>query len=136
MRKLAVPLLVLTACGSRCCASPQSDGCSLHGAAQPCDPTGKLIPVDERFHSDSWVAIIGGQVYRGSCYPDLVGTYIYSDNMFSRLATAKLQPNGTIVRADLPGTFPSGPASIHADARGELYESDVRGGIWHIEASQ
>ena len=35
---------------------------------------------------------------------------------------------------DLTGTFPRSPASIHADARGELYEGTVGGGIWHIEA--
>jgi hypothetical protein len=40
----------------------------------------------------------------------------------------------TLTITQLTGTFPAAPASIHADARGELYETDVGGGIWHIEA--
>ena len=31
-------------------------------------------------HADGWLAIIGGQVYRGACFPDLVGTYFFTDN--------------------------------------------------------
>jgi glucose/arabinose dehydrogenase len=44
----------------------------------PCDPAGKFFPQDEKNHrappnGDGWAAVIGGQVYRGSCYPDIVG---------------------------------------------------------------
>jgi hypothetical protein len=93
------------------------------------------MPQFQVLHTDNWLAIIGGQVYRGSCYPDIVGTYFFSDNNFSHLTSAKLQADGSVVTTDVPGTFPAGPASIHADARGEIYETDVRGGVWHLEAS-
>jgi glucose/arabinose dehydrogenase len=118
--------------GSRCCSDATSDHCNQAQPA-PCDPTGKTMPVDQRFHTDGWDAVIGGQVYRGSCYPDIVGKYFYSDNNFGHMATATMT-GGTFARTDLPGTFPTGPASIHADARGELYEGTVAGGVWHIEA--
>src|SRR5215468_4546088 len=45
-----------------------------------CAPTGKLMPQVTRGAAQNWHAIIGGQVYRGSCFPDLVGTYFFSDN--------------------------------------------------------
>ncbi|HEV7559130.1 MAG TPA: PQQ-dependent sugar dehydrogenase [Kofleriaceae bacterium] len=118
----------------RCCSAANSDKCS-QGSPLACDPTGKVMPQFQVLHTDNWLAIIGGQVYRGSCYPDIVGTYFFSDNNFSHLTSAKLQADGSVVTTDVPGTFPAGPASIHADARGEIYETDVRGGVWHLEAS-
>ena len=87
---------------------------------------------------DEFNAIIGGQVYRGSCYPDLVGTYFYSDNGRGGLYTAKLNPDGTtITKTDLTGaTLPaaSQPASIHASASGEMYIGLTNGRVLHIEA--
>lgn len=106
---------------------------------QPCTVTGKSFPQDERLHSDGWTAIIGGQVYRGSCFPDLAGTYFYADNLGRQFATAKLNPNGTLAVSDLtaqPGEqLPDNVASIHADAAGELYVTTTRGDVFRIEAS-
>jgi len=102
----------------------------------PCDTAGKTFPVDEKVHGnpDNWTAVIGGQVYRGTCYPDIVGTYFYSDNGHGGLFTGLLQGDGSIAKTQLPGPFPGGPASIHADARGELYLTTTGGGVFHIEA--
>jgi glucose/arabinose dehydrogenase len=119
--------------GSACCAT-QADQCAQTAPQQPCSPTGLLMPQDRRLHSAGWNAIIGGQVYRGRCYPDIVGTYYYTDNGRGGLSTAKLQANGSVVVADLAGTFPTSPSSIHADAHGELYETDTTGNVYHLEA--
>jgi len=106
----------------------------------PCVTAGKTFPVDEKVHGapDQWTAVIGGQVYRGSCYPDIVGTYFYTDNGAGGLYSAKLQTDGTVVKAQLTppsGTsYPTRPASLHADARGELYLTTVGGGVFHLEA--
>src|SRR5262249_53729307 len=54
----------------------------------PCDPTGKTFPQHVRTHDSGWNAIIGGRVYRGSCYPDLVGWYFFTDNGHATLAKA------------------------------------------------
>jgi hypothetical protein len=116
------------------CCQNQPDKCSQGGTQQSCDSTGMVFPLDIRNHNTGWNAIIGGQVYRGTCYPDLVGKYFYSDNGFGHMSQAVLQANMTLQITDLPGTFPGGPASLHADARGELYEGTVAGGIWHVEA--
>lgn len=102
----------------------------------PCDPAGKTFPIDERVRTETptYVAIIGGQVYRGTCYPDIVGTYFYTDNNNVPLATGRIDANGTYTRQDLPGNFPAGAASIHASASGELYLTTTNGGVHHIEA--
>ena len=105
-----------------------------------CDLTNMTMPQVERTHQQGWLAIIGGEVYRGSCYPDLVGKYFFSDNTKHGLSTAVLNSDGSVTATDLPGTWPAGPASIHGDARGELYLTTASGSagsngiIYHIEA--
>ncbi len=114
------------------CYSNNYPGCN------PADVgTGDFVaPQFVKTHSGTggWKAIIGGQVYRGTCYPDLVGTYFMTDNTAHPLVSAKLEANGTVTTTDLPGTWPTGPAGIHADARGELYMTTTNGRIYHIEA--
>jgi glucose/arabinose dehydrogenase len=98
-------------------------------------PPELFIPQDERLHSTGWNAIIGGQVYRGTCYPDIVGTYFYTDNGAGGLVMASVNTDGsTLAKTDLPGNFPRFPASLHADARGELYETDIHCNVYHLEA--
>jgi hypothetical protein len=95
------------------------------------------MPKDMRTHGNGWLAIIGGQVYRGACYPGMAGWYFYSDNSRGRLVRAKLQTDGSLMTEELAGTFPTSPASIHADSRGELYmtTSTTPGKIYHLEAN-
>lgn len=103
--------------------------------AAPCDPTGLVFPIHARSHAvDLWTAMIGGQVYRGTCYPALAGWYFFTDNGFGGLVKARLLDGGGIEVVDLQGDFPPLPASIYAAGRGELYETDVKGNIFRIEA--
>ncbi|MBV8760301.1 MAG: PQQ-dependent sugar dehydrogenase [Deltaproteobacteria bacterium] len=98
------------------------------------DPNGKTFPQLVKNHTaDGWHAIIGGQVYRGPCYPDLAGKYFFTDNTASTMSVATYSA-GTVTSTDLAGTWPSSPASIHADARGELYETTTNGSVYHITA--
>ena len=105
---------------------------------QPCSPAGKVFPQDVRGRSgtpsQNWISIIGGQVYRGTCYPGLVGTYFYTDYGAGGLHTAVRQADGSLAVATLPGTFPTQVASIHADARGELFITTNTGFVHRIEA--
>jgi hypothetical protein len=105
----------------------------------PCDLGTMTFPQVERTHTEGWSAMIGGQVYRGSCYPDLVGTYLYANFGNPGIATARLQTDGSVVSTDIKRAagdpaFPAGPASIHADARGELYLTATTGAVYHVEA--
>jgi glucose/arabinose dehydrogenase len=119
--------------GMACCAT-QADLCTQAAPLQPCNPAGKTFPLDSRLRASGWASIIGGQVYRGACYPDLAGWYFYTDYVKGGLVKARLKPDGTLEIVELPGTFPAGPTSLHADSRGELYETDVTGHIYHLEA--
>ena len=122
--------------GSLCCAT-SSDNCTQDPPYQACTTAGKTFAQTERDHADGWYAIIGGQVYRGTCYPDIVGSYFYTDNVKHGLAKAQLQGDGSLTTVDLApptGGWPASPSSIHADARGELFETTTSGNIYAIEA--
>jgi glucose/arabinose dehydrogenase len=120
------------------------EGDRCYGNYMPCtngDHVGNNMagPQVIRPQSQGWRAIIGGQVYRGACFPDLAGTYFFTDNTLRPLQTGKLDPNGTVTTVNLPppanpGTWPGGPAGIHADARGELYLTTTGGFVYQIEA--
>jgi glucose/arabinose dehydrogenase len=120
--------------GTGCCMS-QGDRCTQSGPQAACNLTDVVMPKDERTHGAGWLAIIGGQVYRGACYTDMVGWYFYSDNNKGGLAKARLVGD-TFEKMDLTGQFPNNPASIHGDSRGELFitTSSSPGRIYHIEA--
>ncbi len=100
----------------------------------PCNTTGMTFPAIVRSHAgDGWVAMIGGGVYRGTCYPDIVGTYYFADFGAAGFSQATMV-NGVVTSQDLPGKWPGGPSSIHADSRGELYMTNTLGQIFHLEA--
>ncbi len=97
-----------------------------------CTSSQTMAPRDERLHADGWYSIIGGQVYRGSCFPDLQGTYFYTDHYRGGLSTAKLGDDDTLTTSELPGNFPPNITSIHEDAAGELYATDIHGNIFQL----
>ena len=106
-----------------------------HCVVEPCDPTGKTFPVVMKNHTtDNWCAIVGGQVYRGPCMPDLVGTYFFTDycagGLWSLIAVDGQLTSGP---AQLPGTFPPSISSIHADERGELFATNTNGEVFQLE---
>jgi glucose/arabinose dehydrogenase len=120
--------------GSTCCEL-QADHCAQQAPQQSCDATDKAMPQVELSHADGWNAIIGGQVYRGPCYPDLDGTYFFTDHGRNIVSTGKVGLDGSVAIADLPGVWPSGPSSIHADTAGELYMTTTTGDVYHLEAA-
>jgi glucose/arabinose dehydrogenase len=105
---------------------PMYEGSACHYG--PCDPTNKFVAQIQHPRSQGYNAIIGGQVYRGTCFPSIQGWYFYSDNGRRRLSRAIVQSGGAIDAVELPMTLPAGPASIHADARGELYLTTITAG--------
>jgi glucose/arabinose dehydrogenase len=100
----------------------------LHGYnGGSCSVPGQINAHAEHSHGSGFNAIIGGQVYRGTCFPALVGRYFYSDHGANELWSFTW--NGTSAQnitnvMDTPG----GPASLHADAFGELYLTTADGG--------
>jgi hypothetical protein len=95
-----------------------------------------VFPQFERNHTTGWNAIIGGQVYRGTMYSKIAGCYFFSDNGAHGLVMGSYA-GGTLTTTSLPppsGGWPQSPASIHADAHGELYETTTDGSVYHLEA--
>ncbi|HVK83289.1 MAG TPA: PQQ-dependent sugar dehydrogenase [Kofleriaceae bacterium] len=119
------------------CCDTQDDNCTQSGAQAACEPSGLVFPQDSRTHGDGWISIIAGQVYRGTCYPDLTGWFFYTDHSSegAGLVKARLRSDDTLEIVDLPISMPAGAASIHADARGELYLTTIGGGIYEIGVS-
>ncbi len=106
----------------------EGDNC-FHG---PCTQT-LFSAQDQRTHAEGWVSVTGGQVYRGACFPDLAGTYFYTDyDDKGRLSTAVLEADDTLTITDLPGRYPAHGSSIHADATGELFETDTSGNVFQL----
>ncbi len=104
--------------------------------APPCSATGMTFPVATHDHmNDGWWSIIGGQVYRGECIPDLVGTYLYTDCGHGHLFTATVAADDSIVRGQIPGEFVGTifqPTSLHAGGDGELYETQTTGNVYRL----
>jgi glucose/arabinose dehydrogenase len=85
-------------------------------------------------------AVVGGYVYRGSCFPDIQGWYFYGDYITEQVwkfrfaggtatehveVTADIDPNGLL----------DGLAGFGQDAAGELYAVSIRSGeVFHIVA--
>jgi glucose/arabinose dehydrogenase len=97
----------------------------------PCDPTGMTFPVEVHNHSEGWWAIIGGEVYRGRCFPDQVGYYFYTDCGYGYTRRGRMIGGG-FVSEQLLQAVTYEPTTLHADGLGELWEADVKGNIFRI----
>jgi glucose/arabinose dehydrogenase len=107
------------------------------GCTTPAQPN-RVAPVYQQVRpagggTSNWASVIGGQVYRGSCYPDLVGRYFFSDH-FNRNLFSFVIVGGVATDIQMhPGFTASQPTSIHADALGELYITYINGNIVKLE---
>ncbi len=86
-----------------------------------CATAGRTEPVVVRGGAVNWTSIIGGQVYRGTCYPNLNGKYFYGEYATGQLWSFTW--NGTAAVGDARiGTGSLGNiAAIHDDGLGQLY---------------
>lgn len=104
----------------------------------PCEPMGKLFRQVTKDHAtDNWCAIVGGQVYRGPCMPDVQGTYFFTDYCAGGLWSLRaVDAQVTSGPTRMPGTFPANISSIHADERGELFATTTNGEVFLLEIAQ
>ncbi len=96
-----------------------------------CLTAGRTDPVSEHPASANWHSVIGGAVYRGSCFPDLVGQYFYGDYSAGELWAFRMMngaaQNDRRVLQNV-GTI----TSIQHDATGELYVVTHNGTVRRI----
>jgi glucose/arabinose dehydrogenase len=99
-----------------------------------CDQSAFLPPVAEYSH-DKGCAVVGGYVYRGSTFPFLAGTYLFSDNCTSRiwgLDATSIGPSAPVEVGSVTGNV----ASFGQDAQGELYVLTLEGFVLRVAAAQ
>ncbi|HEY1546799.1 MAG TPA: PQQ-dependent sugar dehydrogenase [Kofleriaceae bacterium] len=110
-----------------------------------CDTTNKTFPELVKNHGtiaaggDNWHAVIGGTVYRGSCYPQIQGNYYVTDNTNAGMLQTVYNPmapqgNRLNTQVILAGTWATSPSSLNSVSSGEMYETDTTGNIWHVIA--
>jgi len=110
--------------GNTCCSAAVNT-CQQGGGSPACPspapPSTMFAPQNTRNHP-TWISVIAGETYRGTCYPDLVGWHFYTDHNSNGagLHKARLTASG-FETMPVTITLPPGITSIHADARGEIY---------------
>lgn len=114
-------------------AHPSSDSGCTDNVPANCGSMTFTDPIHEYSHG-SGCSITGGEVYRGSAIPDLVGTYFYGDYCTSTIwsfvytggpvvpvnRTVELEPVGSPTITNI--------SSFGRDAAGELYICDLSDG--------
>lgn len=105
--------------------------------AETCDTAGLTLPVAS-YGRDGGCTIIGGHVYRGAAYPDLVGAYLFGDycsGTLWALPAADAVTTG-LATPEVVGDLESGSlSSFGQDESGELYAVDLAGRILRVTAS-
>ena len=100
-----------------------------------CGPMGQYtFPIFEYSHADGNCSVVGGYVYRGKAYPDMVGHYLLTDyctGTFRELYWADLEGWMATEHNNLEAY---GFAAFGEAADGELYvANNVNGIIYHLE---
>lgn len=99
-----------------------------------CLTAGRTEPVTEHSHNNGWISVIGGVVYRGTCFPDLVGTYFYGDYGQQGLWAFKLTAGQAMNdREVVPGV--GALTHVNHDATGEIYVVTQDGRVRRITAT-
>ena len=89
-----------------------------------CNSNGLTLPIAEYDHSEG-CSITGGQVYRGSNYPDLVGRYLYGDFCTGRIWSARNVQNNWQV--EVLRETGNGMLTFGEDESGNIYMSTSAG---------
>ncbi len=85
-----------------------------------CATAGLTDPVVEHAAGTGWRSITGGQVYRGTCFPNLVGQYFYGDYVLAEMWAFGVV--GGVAQNDRRVLSGVGSiTAIHADSAGEMY---------------
>ena len=97
-----------------------------------CLTASRIEPVVEFNHSAGWLSVMGGAVYRGPCFPDLVGTYFYGDHYAGRLWAFEYAGGAAQNNREASAMNLAGLTSVHPDATGEMYVTTIDGNVRRI----
>jgi glucose/arabinose dehydrogenase len=97
------------------------------------DAPGTVLPTFEVSQDTGACAIVGGFVYRGTRIPDLVGSYLFTDNCDGRVRALRVDDSGDVVLERDLGIAVEGPTSFGEADDGELYVASGTDGIFRID---
>lgn len=109
------------------------EGTHCFNPPENCNDGTLVLPVLEYSH-DVGSSITGGYVYRGSAYPELVGTYFFGDYVSGRLWGATQNSEGEWSMEQLLDTKLN-IVAFGEDEAGELYVADFAGDIYRVKGS-
>ena len=94
---------------------------------------GTVTPTFEISQQTGACAVVGGYVYRGTKIPDLVGSYLYTDNCDGSVHALKLDADGAVALERELGVSLSSPTTFGEGDDGELYVASGSDGIFRID---
>lgn len=117
---------------------PFMEGEGCFEPASGCETAGLVTPLVQYPHGPTACSITGGPVYRGSDFPAMRGTYVYSDFCGGWIRSFRLQGGGAAAAyPELPPPLAGGvtdnAVSFGEDADGEIYVVYASGRIYRIE---
>ena len=95
-----------------------------------CDSSKFVAPV-ATYHHDKGCSVTGGYVYRGKAFPDLQGTYFFGDYCSGLIWSLRETAPGSWVQSEVLASR-LGISSFGEDEAGELYLTDLGGGLYQI----
>jgi glucose/arabinose dehydrogenase len=98
--------------------------------ANSCDNAGLVMPIAEYDHSLG-CSVTGGYVYRGAAFPRLQGLYFYGDYCSGRVWALAQPSPGRWEQHELLRSS-SRISSFGEDQAGELYLTDLNGGLYQV----
>lgn len=110
------------------------------GAASPlCPPRGArsfVSPVYTYQHTStpSRCSITGGQVYRGSRFPEMDGLYFFADFCSRELWALGPAPDHALTALAVDGGLPSQPTAFGSGANGDLYLGLRNGAVYRLRS--
>ncbi len=105
----------------------EGDACSQDG----CDQEGFVLPVFTYPTREFGCSVVGGYVYRGAASPALEGVYLFADYCSGLIWGMGRDVNDEWVVSD-PVETGLRISSFGEDANGELYVTDLGGGVYRI----
>jgi glucose/arabinose dehydrogenase len=104
--------------------------CHWPNSGAGCDGSGMVAPVWEYGHTDNACAAVGGYVYRGAAFPELVGAYLVADVCAGRVWLLRQHDEGWA--ATVLFELNTVVSSFAEDSAGELYVIGLRGHVYQL----
>lgn len=116
---------------------PFMEGSGCYEPITGCETAGLVTPVIEYANAGNACSVVGGQVYRGSAYPEMEGIYFYSDFCGGWIRSARVEGNVATpafpeLAAPTVGGLTDNAVSLDEATGGELYVVYASGRVYRL----